>query len=811
MRKRADSYTIINTYNINKGLNKTPKQNDPDSRISGRPINLSSTVIFMNSHGLQKPAESAWLRYVLFAILLITFSIETATAQDKALAPDKASVNGYVRDAQNGETLISVNVVIDGTTIGTATNTLGYYTLTGLNPGTVTIRVTYLGFRTFRKEVTLEANQTLRLDIELEPDDLLLDEVVVIDEVYKEESRNVGVTQVQVKLIKELPAVFEADVFRSLQLMPGVKAASDFSSGLYIRGGGPDQTLILLDRTTVYNPSHFFGFFSTFNPDAIKDLRLYKGGYPATYGGRLGSVLDIYNKDGNRNEFAGTATLGLLASRVAIEGPYSKGSYMIAARRSTIEPLLAALRQNNDNIPSTFYFYDINGKINFDAGDNNKLSLAFYGGQDNVKFPFATDAQFDLLYGNRTASLNWTHIFSERLFSNFTFTGSRYFSEPFFTFGGTSFERQNDVYDASAKADFEFIASQKHTIQAGFWGGDLVLRLADSFDNTPTFRSRIKTSYLSTYLQDTWRPTPSWVVTGGVRSSWYSNGDFLRLEPRLSVEHKLANDTRLQLAYGRYTQNLSLITNEAFSGFDIWLTTGPGVAPAYGDQFVAGVKTQPIPGYNLDVEAYYRSMNDLFELDPFLPDVAGLDYSEVFRFGEGYAYGLEVFLNKGFGKLTGFVGYTWGITRRSFPGVNEEKFYPPKYDRTHDANLVMNYQLSRKWKATSVFSYATGQAYTLPSGRTEFDNPFGSTKDNVLVVGKLNASRLPAYHRLDVSFSRAGKFFDFGTSELQLQLINVYSRRNVWFYTYDFDANPVKVESVNLLPILPTVSYTVNF
>jgi len=226
---------------------------------------------------------------------------------------------------------------------------------------------------------------------------------------------------------------------------------------------------------------------------------------------------------------------------------------------------------------------------------------------------------------------------------------------------------------------------------------------------------------------------------------------------------------------------------------------------------VAGVKTQPFEGYNLDVEAYYRSMNDLFELDPFLPDVAGLDYSEVFRFGDGYAYGLEVFFNKGFGRLNGFVGYTWGITRRRFPGVNEQKFYPPKYDRTHDANIVANYQLSRKWRSTAVFSYATGQAYTLPNGRTEFDNPFSSPRDNVLTVGRLNASRLPAYHRLDVGFTRSGKFFDFGTSELQLQLINVYSRRNVWFYTYDFEANPVKVESVNLLPILPTVSYTVKF
>lgn len=741
--------------------------------------------------------------FIIFLFTLLLSALESFA--------QKASVNGYVRDAKNGETLISVNVVLEGTNKGAATNSSGYYSITNLDAGTYTIRVSYIGFKLYKREISLSEDQNLRLDINLEPEDLLLGEVVVVDETYKEESRNVGVSQIQVNLIKELPSVLEADVFRSIQLLPGVKAASDFSSGLYIRGGSPDQTLILLDRTTVYNPSHFFGFFSTFNPDAIKDVRLYKGGYPATYGGRLGSVLDIYNKDGNRNEFEGTATVGLLASRVAIEGPYEKGSYMLAARRSTIDPILAILKTTDTNVPDRFYFYDVNGKINFDAGDNDKLSLAFYGGQDKVLFPFAADSKFDLLYGNRTASLNWTHIFSDKLFSNFTATGSRYFSEPVITIGGTNIERKNNVYDLSLKADFEYQASSKHRIEAGFWGGDLVLRLNDRFDNTPTFRSRIRTKYLSAYLQDVWQPDPSWDIKAGLRANWFEEGDFYRLEPRLSIEKKLDTGTRLQLAYGRYTQNLSLITSEAFSGFDVWLTTGNGVAPSYGDQFVAGVKSEPRTGYNLDVEIYYRSMNDLFELDPFLPDVAGLAYSDIFRFGRGYAYGFEVFANKGIGRLNGFLGYTWGITRRKFPGVNDNRFYAPKYDRTHDVNLVANYELNDRWRATGVFSYATGQAYTLPSGRTQLDNPFSSVPDDVLIVGKLNASRLPAYHRLDVGFTRKGQFFDVGPAELQLQLINVYSRRNVWFYSYDFEANPVKVEAVNLLPIIPSVSYTISF
>ena len=301
---------------------------------------------------------------------------------------NSTALSGYIKDADTGETLIAANIAILETNRGTTTNTLGYYTLTNLRPGSYTLAVSYIGYRPFSMELRLETGETRRLDIELEPEILSGEEIVVESTREQEALKNIGRAQITTQTIKELPAIFEADVFRSIQFLPGVKAASDFSSGLYIRGGSPDQTLILLDRTTVYNPSHFFGFFSTFNPDAIKDVRLYKGGYPPEYGGRLGSVLSIYNKDGNRNKTQATATLGMLASRAAIEGPIPNGSYMFAMRRSTLEPLLGALRANNDNIPSLFYFLDTNGKLNLDIGANDKFSLAFYSGKDRVDFPF---------------------------------------------------------------------------------------------------------------------------------------------------------------------------------------------------------------------------------------------------------------------------------------------------------------------------------------------------------------------------------------------------------------------------------------
>lgn len=740
----------------------------------------------------------------------------------RAAAQGTASLNGYITDAATGETLLLASVAIDGTTRGASTNESGYYSIVNLPAGRVTVLASYIGYRPFRTELDLVAGQTTRLDIALQPESVQLEEVVVESQAEREARRNIGVSQVETELIKKLPSVLEPDVFRSIQLLPGVKAASDFSSGLYIRGGSSDQTLILLDQTTVYNPTHFFGFFSTFNPDAVKDVRLYKGGYPAEYGGRLGSVLTVFNKDGNRNETEGTLSLGLLASRASIEGPYKWGSYMLAVRRSTLEPLLAALNKTVDNIPDKFFFYDVNGKVNLDAGADDRLSLAFYAGTDVVNFPFTDDATIRLNYGNQTVSGNWRRIVSGSLFTSVTLTGSRYFNIPRFEIAGTPFDRRNNIYDISVKADAEYQPSESHNLTAGIWGGSLTLKLRDRFDGNVNFRSRIQSNYASVFLQDEWRPNERWVVNGGVRMNYFSDGDYLKPAPRLSVEHRPSERLRMQLAYGRYFQFLTLISNEAFSGFDVWLTTDRGVPPAWGDQFVAGVKTIPFQGYAFDAEVYYRTMNDLFELDPFRQDVAGLEYRETFRFGEGYAYGAELFLEKQTGRITGFVGYTFGVTRRKFPEFNAPllrpaseggaRYYPPKYDRRHDANVVVSYRLGERWTANAVFSYGTGQAYTEPLGRTQFTGIPWSTEDNdAFVVGRVNASRLPATHRLDVSFSRFGRFFGLGDSEFKIQVINVYSRRNIWFYSYDFEDNPITRTEVPLLPILPAFSYSIDF
>ena len=749
---------------------------------------------------------------------ILTFLLSFVLLATPVQAQETASVSGFVRDATSGETLLLANVVLAGTSVGAATNNAGYYTLTGLEPGTYTVVATYIGYQRFREEVTLEPGQALRLDIELAPDGVALDEVVVsAEEAEEEASKNIGVARVKTDLIKRLPTVLEPDLFRSLQLLPGVKAASDFSSGLYIRGGSPDQTLVLLDRNTVYNPSHFFGLFSPFNPDAIKDVRLFKGGYPAPYGGRLGSVVDVYNKDGNRNAYEGGLSLGLLASRTYIEGPYSKGSWMLALRRSTLEPLLAVLNsQDIEGIPNAFYFYDLNGKLNFDASENDRFSLAFYAGRDDVDIDVVEDASLDIVYGNQTVSANWTHLFSERLFSNFTLTASRYFSDPVFGIAGTAFTRENTVTDYSAKADLEWIPNRRHAIQGGFWGGHFTSGVFDTFDGEPGLEQEVRSAYGALYVQETFQPSPLWTLVMGLRSSYFSAGDYLRFEPRLSLEHQPTASVRLQASYGRYNQFLSLITNEALAGFDIWVASAQNVRPQYGDQFGFGVKTALTSSLNFDVEVYYRTMEDLFRLDPAIQDAAGVPYQELFIFGQGYAWGTEVLLERTSGRLNGFIGYTFGRTQRRYPGAvvgDLRQYYSPKYDRTHDLSTVVNFDLARTWRVTGVFTYGTGQAYAPARSQVRYqDSPFSSSTVNTLGTD-FGGGRLPAYHRLDVGIAKIGRFFGLADYEAQFQVINVYARSNVWFYFNNFkDDNTISREVIPQIPIpLPNLSLSLRF
>ncbi|WP_263788031.1 TonB-dependent receptor [Salinibacter grassmerensis] len=763
-----------------------------------------------------------------FFPLLVGFCVVLLAlgAPSPVSAQEGASLSGYVRDGETGETLIQASAVIEGTSRGAATNDEGYYTIQDLSAGTYTIVFSYIGYQTRSETVTLSTGDERRLNVTLRPEGIAGEEVVVTGD-ESDADRSMGMDQVETALIKELPSVLQPDVFRTLKLLPGVKTASDYSSNLYIRGGSPGQNLILLDGTTVYNPTHFFGFFSTFNPDAIKDVQLYKGAYPVGYGGRLGGVVDIRNKDGNRQGVGGGVSLGLLASRAYIEGPYggtgesANGSYMIAVRRSTLEPVLAGLRSTDtDGIPEAFAFYDVNAKINYDAGPDDKLSLALYGGQDRLDLQFQDAGRFDIDYGNQTISADWTHLFGSQAFSTLQVTGSRYRSTPVANVANTQFEQQNGVDDVSVNADVEYTASSEHTLKGGAQWSSLSFQLQESFDGSVNYDQDLRSQQAALYLKDTYEPTGDWTLEAGLRGSYFQKGSFWRLSPRLSVEYSLSSSVQLQAAYGRYHQYLTLETSQLFTGFDTWLMADQGVPPSSSDQLAVGLTTEFGNGWQAEIEGYGRTMPGLFREDPFSSGTAGVPYAERFQTGNGRAYGLEALLRRKTGDFTGFLSYTLGRTERRFPNINEtaaggEQYYTPKYDRTHDLTLVAKYRLTSAWRLTSTFSYSTGQPYTRPERQfSTVDSPFQSTTDErTVLISPFNNDRLPPYHRLDVGATRGGEFFGIGDYELKLQLINAYSRRNIWFYQYERqDDGSLDRTEVPQIPVpIPNLSFTLTF
>ena len=734
--------------------------------------------------------------------------------QGAAAQSDTTSITGVVRDAETGDTLPLANVLLLDTQRGTTTGSEGRFRIAGVEPGRYTLRVSYVGFEQTTVDVRVRVGRERRVEVELTPIDVEVEGVTVTGE--RVEERALGTSRITPEEVRNLPTVLEPDLFRSLQLLPGVKASSDFSSGLYIRGGSPDQTLVLLDEAPVYNPTHVFGFFSTFNPDAIGDVVLYKGGYPAPYGGRLGAVVDIDNRRG-AGEIDSGLSLGVLASRAHATGPFEvggrSGSWMVAARRSTIEPLLAGLQEANvDDIPEGFYFWDVNASAAYDLTERDRLYLSFYGGRDQLDFPFLSDVVFDISYGNRAATAAWRHVFSDRFFVRWSGAASHYFSDPQAVIANTDFVRDNDVFDFSSEIDATLTAGD-HTIEAGGQVGHFLSRLRNFFNGDQNYSPRFRTLYGGAYLQDTYRPSSDWMVRGGMRASYFGESRDVRLAPRLTVEHTLTERVRLQAGYGRYYQYLSAASTELFSAFDFWLTTDEQVPPSYGDQFVAGVKTQPTDNVRVDLELYYRTLRDLFDFDRLYTDYTGLAYPEVFRFGEGYATGAELLVRREEGVVNGFVSYTLSRTERSFDGFEDGDPFPPKFDRLHDLTAVANWDFAEDWRATAVFTYATGHAYTEPSGYYKLlDDPTLSRPRNVL-QSDFNASRLPAYHRLDVGVKKKGRFFGFADYEAQIQLVNAYGRRNVWFVIFEpTQDNTVDRNVVPQIPVpLPNLSLTLTF
>lgn len=552
-----------------------------------------------------------------------------------AISPARAAtISGFVRGADNGEALSYATVTLGGTNRGATSNQKGYYVITGVSAGTYTVTISYIGYLPTAREVTLAADQELTLTVELAPGKLLLDAVEVTAKA-SELQETPGTLTLRTPQLTAMPAAVEADLFRAVQALPGVSTLSDFSAGLYVRGGSPDQNLILLDDIDVYNPSHLFGFFSTFNVDAVKTVELQKAGFPARYGGRLSSLLDVHNRDGNRKELAGTIRASTIASSATLEGPWRKGSWMASGRHTYIEPLARLAK-----IDLPYKFYDVHGRVNYDVADNDRTSLSYYTGHDNLNWD-TPGLDLALDWGNNTWSAQWTHIFTQRVFSHFVLGHSAFDSRATFAFQDFAFRTKNEIDDLSLKGSVTWTPNASHVLDVGteVKSLDFTYRREVGVDRL-TFS--YQGLYAACYLQDAWAASDVWNIQAGLRADYYSEGSYLRAGPRLSVQRRLNEMTSVRATYGRYNQFLNLVAQEGASFADMWFPVDKTLQPGGADHYVLGITYGPFETFELTVEGYFKPYRNLVEFsEEFTRSLVTQDATvgELFNSGTGKAYG----------------------------------------------------------------------------------------------------------------------------------------------------------------------------
>jgi hypothetical protein len=721
-------------------------------------------------------------------------------------------IAGYVLDQESKEPLIGANVVLVGTELGAATNKFGYFVIPNLRNKTYDVRASFIGYQELNQQISVSTNQFVSVTFELKPKPILFDEVKVTADYEREEERKLSTLSVPIIRLKSIPAIGESDLLRSLQLLPGVQSANELSSGLYIRGGSPDQNLILLDGITVYNPSHFFGFFSTFNNDAIKDVKLIKGGYPAEYGGRLSAVLDITNKDGNREKFSSEGAVSLISSKLLIEGPIDKGSYMISGRRTYFDLIIPLA--GVDDIPD-YYFYDFNAKLNLDRFKKDKIHLSTYFGRDILDYSQKENgvltSEIGIGWGNRVLSGNWVHLFSPNLFSNVLVAWSDFKSEVDVDASGFPVLFENKIQDFSIKSDLEWFGKTNHIYKFGLWFTKYKFMSSIKIGDNTGFQNKIinQPVYSAVYLQDEWRPNPLWEITSGLRLNYFTSGNRFHLEPRIQIRRQLNDDFALIGAFGNYTQYTTVVVNDLASFADLWYPVDETINALKSNQYILGFDYDISQSSSLKVELYYKPMYNIVEFKP-RQDTDREKLNEIFYIGSGLARGFEIFLQKSFGRLNGWLGYTFSKTDRTFDELNNGNSFPAKWDFTHDLTATGTYKFNDRWEVGSTFVFRSGQTYTVPTSQYRLGPPLFPI--DYIRAGEKNSARLEPYHRMDLSliykFQKLG-----GDWKLALNIYNLYNHRNVWFRNYEFDdpGLPPDITDIRLLPILPTIELSFKF
>jgi len=776
--------------------------------------------------------------HAVFLLLLISTSF--------SFAQSKFTVSGYIKDGRSSEGLIGGNVFIKELKQGVVANTYGFYSIT-IPKGTYTFTYSYIGYQA--KEMSITVDKDIRQNVELLSSEVLAKEITVKAERSDKnvESSDMGKVELQMDEIKKLPALLgEVDVIRTIQLLPGVMSAGEGNTGLYVRGGGPDQNLVLLDNAVVYNPGHLFGFFSIFNGDIIKNTTLIKGGMPANYGGRSSAVLDISMKEGNMKRWQLEGGIGILASRLTVQGPLKKekASIIVSARRTYADliatPFLKKY-QNGKFAGNGYYFYDINAKINYRFGDKDRLYLSGYYGKDKFTFKDPNGAfKFDLPWGNALATLRWNHLFKDNLFMNTSLIYNQYQFQAQAAISDVEFKLSSGVRDASALVDLDYFPSALHKVK---FGGQYTLHqftptITQGKAGGTTFETNDGNNHkyaheYAVYALDDYAVTDWFKVNYGVRISgftqigpynqYYRNNGHIDtvhykvgenvktyggVEPRISMRFRVNDNISIKAGFTVNRQYMHLVSNSTTTlPFDLWVPSTSKVKPQTVTQYALGYfHNFKNNMFETSVEVYYKDMYNQIEFgESYVPQINS-DVENNFTFGKGQAYGVEFFVKKAKGKWTGWIGYTLAYAWRKFPDLNNGNKFPAKYDRRHDLSVVLSYDITKRLNISTVFVFGTGNTTTLPIGRYFINGQI------VNEYGDRNGYRLAPYHRWDVSLTYVlhdKKWY----SDMNFSIYNVYSRQNPYFLFYDVKGSTstgdlkVTAKQVSLFPVLPSITW----
>lgn len=783
-------------------------------------------------------------------ILLLSF---TGFAQK----PSSYTISGYITETGSKENLPGVNIYVPKLKSGTTTNTYGFYSLT-LPGDSVELVISYVGYKTQLIKFYLNANTPL--DISLE-NSTQLQEVVVSDTKTEHISDDVQMSKIDIPIeqIKNLPALLgEKDVMKVIQLLPGVQKGSEGSSGIYVRGGGPDQNLIILDDATVYNANHLFGFFSLFNGDALKSVELTKGGFPARYGGRLSSVIDMQMKDGNKEKIRGEAGIGLIASRLTLEGPIkkNKASFLFSARRTYLDLLALRLQSDPESPKAGYFFYDLNTKLNYVIDYKNKLYLSGYFGKDKFyireskeEAAKGTKSRGGIDWGNATATLRWNHLINEKLFSNV----SLIFTNFLFNIGfenstktdSYKFRYFSGIRDYSVKTDFDYYPNSKHSVKTGIYAtyhhfrpDALAFKQSNQGSTAPEQNlnsvTRIDTYETAVYVEDDFKMSTKWRTNAGLRFSNFNvrNQSYFNLEPRVSLKYAISPDLSAKVSYATMNQYIHLLSTSGIGlPSDLWVPATDRVKPQQSQQLAAGIAKDlriKEADYQFSLEGYYKKSNNIigykegasFLNVAFDDDSNGnrkFTYEDIVTSGKAESYGAEVFLQKKTGRFTGWIGYTLSWTWLTFDALNFGKRFPARYDRRHDISLTATYKINDRITLSGVWVYGTGNAVTLPLSIYNLDymsESYNNTPNGkpVYDYSNKNSFRMAAYHRLDlgIQFHKQRKKYE---RIFEVGVYNAYSRKNPFYYTaqYDVKTKTTKLKQVSLFPIVPSVTWTFKF